>query len=478
MGPDGLLDATEHAILAANYVATRLKEHFPVLYTGADGLVAHECILDIRPLTKATGVTNDDIAKRLIDYGFHAPTMSFPVAGTLMVEPTESEDMAELDRFVEAMVAIRGGDREGRHGRVRPHRQPAAERAAHAGDAGGEGTGPTRATTADLPGPRAAGPSYLSPVRRIDQAYGDRNLVCACPPPEAFAEHDFSEHAPAGTTAPAGPPAGAPTTGDDGRRRGRPAETGLPKAADWQGDGMTDTAAKADLQRYLQEGRDALLWKLDGLSDYDVRRPMVPTGTNLLGLVKHVASVELGYFGETFGRPWRSRCRGSTTDAEPNWDMWATADESRQQIVAFYRRAWAHADATIDGASAGRLGQVPWWRRRRVEVTLHRVLVHVIAETHRHAGHADIVRELVDGAAGLRRAGGTTCPRRPAWWEGYRAELERVAAGGRWSPTEFRPGPATRGGPERRCRRAAARRRRRTARRRCTADATPARGGC
>ncbi|MGZ6777340.1 MAG: aminomethyl-transferring glycine dehydrogenase subunit GcvPB, partial [Blastococcus sp.] len=104
MGPDGLLAATEHAILAANYVAARLKEHFPVLYTGADGLVAHECILDIRPLTKATGVTNDDIAKRLIDFGFHAPTMSFPVAGTLMVEPTESEDKAELDRFVEAMV--------------------------------------------------------------------------------------------------------------------------------------------------------------------------------------------------------------------------------------------------------------------------------------------------------------------------------------------------------------------------------------
>src|SRR4051812_24304172 len=108
MGPDGLLQATEQAILAANYVAARLKEHFPVLYTGADGLVAHECILDIRPLTKATGVTNDDIAKRLIDFGFHAPTMSFPVAGTLMVEPTESEDKAELDRFVEAMVTIRG----------------------------------------------------------------------------------------------------------------------------------------------------------------------------------------------------------------------------------------------------------------------------------------------------------------------------------------------------------------------------------
>src|SRR5947208_6080449 len=107
MGPDGLTRATEHAILAANYLAARLREHFPVLYTGTGGLVAHECILDIRQLTKATGVTNDDIAKRLIDYGFHAPTMSFPVAGTLMVEPTESEDKAELDRFVDAMVALR-----------------------------------------------------------------------------------------------------------------------------------------------------------------------------------------------------------------------------------------------------------------------------------------------------------------------------------------------------------------------------------
>ena len=114
-----------------------------MLYTGADGLVAHECILDIRPLTKATGVTNDDIAKRLIDFGFHAPTMSFPVAGTLMVEPTESEDKAELDRFVEAMVAIRGEIEKVATGECDRHRQPAAQRAAHAGDAGG-GVGPAR----------------------------------------------------------------------------------------------------------------------------------------------------------------------------------------------------------------------------------------------------------------------------------------------------------------------------------------------
>ena len=191
MGPDGLLAATEHAILAANYVAARLREHYPVLYTGADGLVAHECILDIRPLTKATGVTNDDIAKRLIDFGFHAPTMSFPVAGTLMVEPTESEDKAELDRFVEAMVTIREEIEKVGHRRVRPHRQPAAQRAAHPGDAGG-GVGPALPPDdGGLPGRGAVGRGYLSPVRRIDQAYGDRNLVCSCPPPEAFAEHDF-----------------------------------------------------------------------------------------------------------------------------------------------------------------------------------------------------------------------------------------------------------------------------------------------
>jgi glycine cleavage system P protein (glycine dehydrogenase) len=193
MGPDGLLAATEHAILAANYVAARLKEHFPVLYTGPDGLVAHECILDIRPLTKATGVTNDDIAKRLIDFGFHAPTMSFPVAGTLMVEPTESEDKAELDRFVEAMVTIRGEIEKvatGEYDRAdNPLRNAPHTMAMLAGD----WDRPYPRTAAIYPVQGLVGRSYLSPVRRIDQAYGDRNLVCSCPPPEAFAEHDV-EH--------------------------------------------------------------------------------------------------------------------------------------------------------------------------------------------------------------------------------------------------------------------------------------------
>ncbi|RBY87928.1 glycine dehydrogenase (aminomethyl-transferring) [Blastococcus sp. TF02A-30] len=196
MGPDGLLAATEHAILAANYLATRLREHFPVLYTGAGGLVAHECILDIRPLTKATGVTNDDIAKRLIDFGFHAPTMSFPVAGTLMVEPTESEDRGELDRFVEAMVTIRGEIEKVATGEYDRADNPLRNAPHTLAMLAGEWGRPYQRTTAVYPVRGLQGRSYLSPVRRIDQAYGDRNLVCACPPPEAFAEHDFGDHAP------------------------------------------------------------------------------------------------------------------------------------------------------------------------------------------------------------------------------------------------------------------------------------------
>ncbi|MGY1633213.1 aminomethyl-transferring glycine dehydrogenase [Geodermatophilus sp. SYSU D01186] len=188
MGPDGLTRATEHAILGANYLAARLREHYPVLYAGAGGLVAHECILDIRPLTKATGITNDDIAKRLVDFGFHAPTMSFPVAGTLMVEPTESEDKGELDRFVDAMVAIRAEigkvaageyDRTDNPLRNAPHTLKMLA---------GEWDRPYPREDAVFPVPALRGRGYLSPVRRIDQAYGDRNLVCSCPPPEAFEE--------------------------------------------------------------------------------------------------------------------------------------------------------------------------------------------------------------------------------------------------------------------------------------------------
>ncbi len=189
MGPDGLRRATEVAVLTANYVAARLGPHYPVLYTGRGGLVAHECILDLRPLTRETGVTVEDVAKRLIDYGFHAPTMSFPVAGTLMVEPTESEDLAELDRFCDAMIAIRREigmvgsgqyDREDNPLRNAPHTASMLLQAdwKHPYE---------RAEAAyPLPGDRRA--KYWPPVRRIDQAYGDRNLVCACPPAEAFAE--------------------------------------------------------------------------------------------------------------------------------------------------------------------------------------------------------------------------------------------------------------------------------------------------
>ena len=136
MGADGLRRATEVAVLAANYVAARLRDSYPVLYTGRDGLVAHECILDLRPLTKATGVTVDDVAKRLIDYGFHAPTMSFPVAGTLMVEPTESEDLAELDRFCDAMIAIRAEIDQVGAGEWPREDNPLAQRPAHGATAG------------------------------------------------------------------------------------------------------------------------------------------------------------------------------------------------------------------------------------------------------------------------------------------------------------------------------------------------------
>jgi uncharacterized damage-inducible protein DinB len=190
---------------------------------------------------------------------------------------------------------------------------------------------------------------------------------------------------------------------------------------------MTAPHPKADLHRYLQLGREAVLWKMDGLSEYDTRRPIVPTGTNLLGLVKHLASVELVYFGETFHRPHDISLPWYADDSEPNADMWAAADESRQQIVQLYHRAWAHADATIDALELDAIGRVPWWPPDRRDVTLHRILVHVIAETHRHAGHADILREVIDGAAGLRQGGENMAPGDPAWWESYRHRLETVA---------------------------------------------------
>ncbi|MFC4017450.1 aminomethyl-transferring glycine dehydrogenase [Micromonospora sp. GCM10011542] len=187
MGADGLTRATGVAVLAANYVAARLRGHFPVLYAGNKGLVAHECILDLRPLTKATGVSVDDVAKRLIDYGFHAPTMSFPVAGTLMVEPTESEDLAELDRFCDAMIAIRAEIDKVGSGEWPAGDNPLAN-APHTAAmvSGDEWPHPYPRSVGAYPGAVDRAGKYWPPVRRIDGAYGDRNLVCSCPSPEAF----------------------------------------------------------------------------------------------------------------------------------------------------------------------------------------------------------------------------------------------------------------------------------------------------
>jgi glycine dehydrogenase len=188
MGPDGLKEATEVALLSANYVARRLGAHYPVLYTGREGLVAHECIVDVRPITKATGVTVEDIAKRLIDYGFHAPTMSFPVAGTLMIEPTESENLAELDRFCDAMIGIRGEIERVGSGEWPADNNP-LRNAPHTADfLLGDWTAPYERELAAYPVRGSRQDKYWPPVRRIDQGYGDRNLMCSCPPIEAYAE--------------------------------------------------------------------------------------------------------------------------------------------------------------------------------------------------------------------------------------------------------------------------------------------------
>ncbi|WP_405887723.1 DinB family protein [Streptomyces sp. NBC_01136] len=190
---------------------------------------------------------------------------------------------------------------------------------------------------------------------------------------------------------------------------------------------MNESDPKADLHFYLQSARDALLWKLEGLAEYDIRRPLTPTGTNLLGLVKHVAGAELGYLGDTFGRPSGEPLPWLDDGAEPNADMWATADESREHIVELYRRTWAHSDATIDALALDTIGTVPWWPSGRDEVTLHHAVVRVIADTHRHAGHADILRELMDGAVGMNKNNDSMPPGDSAWWENHRSRLERTA---------------------------------------------------
>jgi hypothetical protein len=188
---------------------------------------------------------------------------------------------------------------------------------------------------------------------------------------------------------------------------------------------MTDSELKADLHRYLQDAREALLWKLDGLSEYDVRRPLVPTGTNLLGLVKHLAGVEMGYLGATFGRPCPDELPFDESD--PNSDMFADPSESREFITGLYRLAWAHSDATVDALPLDAAGHVPWWPADRNEVTLHHVLVRVATETARHAGHADIVRELIDGTVGWTLRQSNLSSGDDPSWLAHRDRVERAA---------------------------------------------------
>jgi glycine dehydrogenase len=187
MGGAGLAQATGHAILAANYVARRLASHYPILYTGAEGLVAHECIVDIRPITASTGITVDDIAKRLMDHGFHAPTMSFPVAGTLMIEPTESESLAELDRFCDAMIAIRAEIERVASGEWPADDNPLVHAPHTAEDVLADAwTRPYPRELGAYPLDAVRAVKYWPPVGRIDGAYGDRNVVCSCPPLDAY----------------------------------------------------------------------------------------------------------------------------------------------------------------------------------------------------------------------------------------------------------------------------------------------------
>lgn len=193
---------------------------------------------------------------------------------------------------------------------------------------------------------------------------------------------------------------------------------------------MTDigTAQKQILHRYLRKERNALLATLDGLDERQIRWPYTPTGTNLLGIVKHTASVSLGYFGETFGRDHGQALPWLDEGAEPNADMWATATESRAQIIELYEESARQADATIKALDLDSPGRVPWWRPQKADVTLQQILVHMIAETAHHAGHADIVREMLLGTA-------TQDPNLPGWtperWAAYRTRLEQVAEAAR-----------------------------------------------
>lgn len=188
-----------------------------------------------------------------------------------------------------------------------------------------------------------------------------------------------------------------------------------------------ENTQKAGLLRYLGHDRDALVWKLDGLSDYDVRRPLTPTGTNLLGLVKHVASVAVGYLGETFDRPYPGTEPWLSDDAELDSDLWVPADQTRADVLAFHESAWAHSLATAEALDLDAAGHVPWWSPERAEVSLHQVLIHLVEETGRHAGHADILRELIDAEAGLRVDSTNLPDRDAAGWASHRDRIEQAA---------------------------------------------------
>jgi uncharacterized damage-inducible protein DinB len=190
---------------------------------------------------------------------------------------------------------------------------------------------------------------------------------------------------------------------------------------------------KETLHSYLRSARGSMMWKLDGLSAYDVRRPLTPTGTNLLGLVKHLSIVEVWYFGTAFGRPFPEHLPWWDDDAEDTADAWATEDETQTEIVDRYRRAAAHADVTIEALDLDARGTVPFWPGS-TEVTLHQMLVHALAETTRHAGHADILREHLDGAVGMAPDNSTVPEHDATWWEAHCARIEQAAA--RAAPAE------------------------------------------
>lgn len=189
---------------------------------------------------------------------------------------------------------------------------------------------------------------------------------------------------------------------------------------------MASLDVKQELHSYLRGARDALVWKLDGLGEYDIRRPLTPTGTNLLGLVKHSTATHLGYFGEVFGRSDEALAARFSAEGGPSAEFWATADESREDIVDGFRRAGDFSDATIAELPLDAVGHVWWWGD--APVTLHHVMVHVTAETQRHAGHADIVRELIDGSAGLLEGVDSLQARDPAEQQRFRDQVEAAAA--------------------------------------------------